>query len=267
MPQKIGITLYSSLKKLFAKNSLSLTDKPFISGLSPFQRIYCIGDIHGRHDLLQQIHELILADANEYLHTSHIVYIGDYIDRGAQSKQVIDYLLSNPLPDFESIFLLGNHEQVLLEFLHEPQSAAAWFSFGGLSTLTSYGVEITGIPTPKQLPDLQKSFQEKIPDAHRQFFQQLLPFYEKDNYYFVHAGVRPGIKLKKQRREDMLWIREKFLDSQKFHGKIIVHGHTITDEPEIHSNRIGIDTGAYSSNILTCLVLENDEHRFLSTAG
>ena len=257
------------MKKLLEKISTYLKGDQIsdMSGLLPEQRIYCIGDIHGRYDLLQQLHGLMLSDANGYPHHISVVYIGDYIDRGAQSKQVIDYLLSNPLPDFKNIFLKGNHEQVLLEFLHDPNSAAAWFSFGGLSTLMSYGVKITGIPSPKQLIDLQKELQENIPASHVQFFQQLLPFYEKEGYYFVHAGVRPGVKLKKQRLEDMLWIRDKFLDSQRFHGKVIVHGHSITDEPEIYANRIGIDTGAYDSNILTCLVLENDEKRFLSTTG
>ncbi|MCK5872975.1 MAG: serine/threonine protein phosphatase [Methylococcales bacterium] len=236
-------------------------------GLLPGQRIYCIGDIHGRYDLLQQLHDLILLDASNYHDSVSAVYIGDYIDRGPQSKQVVDYLLSNPLLDFNSIFLQGNHEQVLLEFLHDPNSATAWFSFGGLSTLISYNIKITGIPSPQQLSSLQIELRENIPNTHIKFFQQLLPYYEKDGYYFVHAGVKPGVQLKKQRLEDMLWIRDKFLNSQRFHGKVIVHGHSITDAPDIHTNRIGIDTGAYDSNILTCLVLENDEKRFLSTTG
>ena len=257
------------MKKLLTRINTYLKGKkvPYTPGLLPDQRIYCIGDIHGRYDLLQQLHCRIILDANDYSYPISVIYIGDYIDRGHQSKQVIDYLLSDPLPNFNSIFLQGNHEQVLLEFLHDPNSAIAWFSFGGLSTLISYDVKITGIPSPQQLPGLQIELQDNIPDTHVQFFQQLLPYYEKDGYYFVHAGVRPGVQLKKQRLEDMLWIRDKFLDSQRFHGKVIVHGHSITDVPEIHANRIGIDTGAYDSNILTCLVLENDEKRFLSTTG
>lgn len=253
------------LKKI--KDWINANQEPYVPGLLPYQRIYCIGDIHGRLDLLKQIHQAILADAGAYPHAISVLYIGDYVDRGSQSMQVIDYLLSEPLPDFESIFLLGNHEQVLLEFLHDPMSAANWFNFGGLSTLVSYDVKITGIPRLEQLNDLSLAFQEKIPESHLKFFQQLLTCYEKDGYYFVHAGVLPGVKLKNQRPEDMLWIRDKFLDNTRFHGKVIVHGHSITDSPVVYANRIGIDTGAYSSGILSCLVLEGEERRFLSTAG
>lgn len=257
------------MKKLLTKIKALLKDNqgPYVPGLLPRHRIYCIGDIHGRYDLLKQIHQAIIADAIAYPHAISIIYIGDYIDRGSQSMQVIDYLLSDPLPDFENIFLLGNHEQVLLEFLHDPISAAAWFNFGGLSTLVSYDVKITGIPRQDQLNDLSLAFQEKIPEAHLQFFQQLINCYEKDGYYFVHAGILPGVKLKHQRAEDMLWIRDKFLDNTRFHGKVIVHGHSITATPVIYDNRIGIDTGAYSSGVLSCLVLEDEEQRFLSTTG
>ena len=255
------------MKKLLTKINarLKASQESYTPGLSAGRRIYCIGDIHGRYDLLQQLHQAIIADVKAYQHAVSIVYIGDYIDRGPHSKQIIDYLLSDPLPNFESIFLLGNHEQVLLDFLHNPENAGTWFNFGGLSTLASYDVKFSGIPQPKQLHDLRLAFQEKIPASHLQFFQQLLPYYEKDGYYFVHAGIRPGIKLKHQRLEDMLWIRDKFLDNQRFHGKVIVHGHSVSDTPVIRPNRIGVDTGAYSSDILSCVVLEGEQQRFLST--
>lgn len=230
-------------------------------------RLYCIGDIHGRCDLLQQLHRLIVNDATNYQDNIIVVYLGDYVDRGPHSKEVIDYLLTNPLPNFKNVFLLGNHEQVLLEFLLDSNmdKAVGWLSFGGLSTLVSYGVKIMGIPHLGQLPDLKLEFQDKIPKTHVDFFQRLLPYYEKDDYFFVHAGIRPRLKLQHQILDDMLWIRDKFLDSQRFHGKIIVHGHSVTEAPVVRPNRIGIDTGAYNSGILTCLVLENTEKRFLST--
>ena len=252
------------MKKLLSKINalLKTSQEPYISGLSPSLRIYCIGDIHGRLDLLQQLHQLIMTDASTYQHAVSVVYVGDYIDRGPHSKQVIDYLLSDPLPDFESIFLLGNHEQVLLEFLENPENTGTWFNFGGLSTLASYDVKFTGIPQRRQLQELGRAFRKKMPETHMKFFQQLLPCYDKEGYYFVHAGVRPGIKLKRQRLEDMLWIRDDFLGNQHFHGKVVVHGHSVSDSPVIRSNRIGVDTGAYSSGMLSCLVLEEKEQRF-----
>jgi len=234
--------------------------------LAAKQRIYCIGDIHGRYDLLKKIHTLILADAEDYADEITVVYLGDYIDRGSESKQVIDYLLSKPLPQFKSIFLRGNHEQVLLDFIapYNPPSNQ-WFNFGGLSTLSSYNVRLKGIPNIADLPAIQEDLRQQLPASHLDFFQASQTYYQQGDYYFVHAGVKPKLKLEKQIATDLLWIREEFLNSTDFHGKMIVYGHSITDKPDIQLNRIGIDTGAYYSNKLTCLVLENTQQRFLVT--
>lgn len=235
----------------------------------PNQRLYCIGDIHGRYDLLQHLHTFISDDTDGYQGDVTIIYMGDYIDRGPASKDVIDCLLSNTFPTFKSVFLMGNHEQVLLEFLNAPNTprASGWFSFGGLSTLASYGVQIIGIPHSGQLKGIQKEFQRNLPESHLEFYQQLKPFYETEGYYFAHAGVRPKVKLSRQRPEDLLWIREDFLESTVFHGKVVVHGHSVSAEPVVRDNRIGIDTGAYGSDVLTCLVLEGKEQRFYLTAN
>lgn len=257
--------LKNLITRLFLHQEAAIkTSEP---GLPDKQRLYCIGDIHGRYDLLQALHALILEDSKNYSHPVTVVYIGDYIDRGPQSKEVIDYLLSNPFPLFQSVYLMGNHEQVLLEFLFSTNSqrAGAWFSFGGLSTLTSYGVQIQGIPHAGVINEIRKEFKQKIPNNHVQFFQQMKACYEKGGYYFAHAGVKPKVPLVRQKEQDLLWIREDFLENELFHGKIIVHGHSITKEPVVRNNRIGIDTGAYHSGRLTCLVLEATEQRFIST--
>ena len=228
-------------------------------------RVYCIGDIHGRLDLLLAVHQKIAVDAAHFNGIKILVYLGDYIDRGDQSSQVIDCLLENNFPDFEKVFLLGNHEQVLLQFLLNKDASIAhdWFRFGGLSTLASYGVNVRGIPTTKDLARLHTEFAEKLPAAHLDFYQRLVLKYEIGDYFFVHAGIKPKIKLHLQREEDMLWIREEFINSTLFHDKVIVHGHTVTAEPEQLPNRIGLDTGAYSSGKLTCAVFENGDCKFL----
>lgn len=253
------------MKSILKKILCSKKNEPSVPGLPKNHRLYCIGDIHGRLDLLLEAHQKISFDAAHFEGVKILVYLGDYIDRGNQSRQVVDCLLGNNFPDFKKVFLLGNHEQVLLQFLLGKDALIAhdWFKFGGLSTLASYGVHIDGIPTLTDLARLQVEFKKKLPARHSDFFEHLALKYEIGNYFFVHAGIKPKIKLHLQRPEDMLWIREEFLTSDLFHGKIIVHGHTITDEPEILHNRIGLDTGAYASGRLTCAVFESINCRFL----
>lgn len=253
------------MKPIFEKILYSRKNELSPAGLPENHRLYCIGDIHGRLDLLQQVHRKIEFDALDFDGIKTLVYLGDYIDRGIHSKQVIDCLLENNFPDFKKVFLLGNHEQVLLQFLTSKGALIAheWFKFGGLSTLVSYGVNVRGVPTSKDLGRLWVEFREKLPASHMDFFEHLILNYEIGGYFFVHAGIRPHIKLHLQNPEDMLWIREEFLNSRAFHGKVIVHGHSVTDEPEIHHNRIGMDTGAYTSGKLTCALFENMSYQFL----
>lgn len=254
-----------SLKSLFKKILNSQKSESLPIGLPKNYKLYCIGDIHGRLDLLQEAHQKIACDASDFDGIKILVYLGDYVDRGIHSKQVIDFLLENNFSDFEKVFLLGNHEQVLLQFLRSNDASIAhdWFRFGGLSTLVSYDVNVQGIPTAKDLERLRVEFREKLPCTHLDFFERLVLNYEIGGYFFVHAGVKPKVKLQRQRPEDMLWIREEFLNSDVFHGSVIVHGHSVTDEPEIRHNRIGLDTGAYTSGRLTCAVFEDINCRFL----
>jgi len=229
------------------------------------QRIYCIGDIHGRADLLRQLHETILSDAADYKGKKTVVYLGDYIDRGEQSREVIEILLSEPLAGFKTVYLQGNHEQWLLNFLDYPVEGSAWLSFGGREMLSSYGIPLAHIPTQSEIPTLAEQLRQALPEAHKNFFKDCQACWQCGPYYFVHAGICPGVALEKQVLEDQLWIRDEFLDSKKDHGAIIVHAHNVTLEPQFLPNRIGIDTGAFSSGILTCLVLESDKQSILQT--
>jgi serine/threonine protein phosphatase 1 len=229
------------------------------------RRIYCIGDIHGRLDLLEELHGMIRADAATYPGSKAIIYLGDFIDRGSQSRQVLELLIEQPLEGFESIPLLGNHEQTMLDFLEQPQAAAAWLSFGGQVTLMSYGVGLGRVQLAQQVELLRDELESKLPQSHLQFLRSCRLIHTEGSYCFVHAGIRPGVALEQQAREDLLWIRDEFVRSRRDHGHIVVHGHSISEEVEWRPNRIGIDTGAYSSGLLTALVLEGSEQRLLQT--
>jgi serine/threonine protein phosphatase 1 len=243
------------------------TPKPHVTPHVPEnQRIYAVGDIHGRADLLEQLHDKIAADASEFKGKKTIVYLGDYIDRGEQSCQVIDILLSRPLKGFEPVYLKGNHEQAMLDFIEYPGAAAAWLTFGGREALNSYGIALAHIPSMQHVGEIARQLDEALPDDHRNFLTiSCLDSWQCGSYYFVHAGIRPGVALDKQTREDKLWIRDDFLGSNISHSTIVVHGHSITTAPEILPNRIGIDTGAFRTGVLTALVLEGSDQRLLQT--
>lgn len=242
---------------------------PEAAGVEPFlpsgRRLYCIGDIHGRLDLLQELHELVRADAAGYQGSKGVVYLGDYIDRGAQSKQVLDLLVTQPLADFEAIHLLGNHERAMLDFLAHPAAASAWLNFGGQATLLSYGVGIGRLQSDTPVELLRDELEQKLPRAHLDFLASCRLLHSEGSYCFVHAGIRPGVALDQQSADDLLWIREAFTRSRVNHGRIVVHGHSIAEEVERLPNRIGIDTGAFYSGLLTALVLEGGEQRLLQT--
>ena len=229
-------------------------------------RIYCIGDVHGRHDLLSEIIDQIKNDINGYSGKILMVFLGDYIDRGMHSKEVIDFLIKNSIAGVEYIFLRGNHEQTMLDFLLMDSVGRSWINYGGLATLASYGVKVNGIPGDAEgYVRIQQDLKARLPDKHLAFIESTQFYYEFGSYFFVHAGVYPRLPLSKQLPEDMLWIRDEFLSSRKRFEKIIVHGHTVVEQAEILPHRIGIDTGAYTTGILTCLVLQNDQQRLLKT--
>jgi serine/threonine protein phosphatase 1 len=229
-------------------------------------RVYAIGDLHGRADLLATLHDKIAADAGGRPGLNIAIYLGDYVDRGLWSKDTIDLALAGPAHGFRCHWLKGNHEAALLGFLEDPASGAAWLAFGGRETLQSYGLTP---PQPEDDPQAltcaSDALLDRLPLAHLEFFEMLELSVAYGDYLFVHAGIRPGLPLERQMEEDMLWIRQLFLASRADHGKVVVHGHTTRRRPAVRRNRIAIDTAAYRSGRLTCLVLEGEERRFLST--
>jgi serine/threonine protein phosphatase 1 len=229
------------------------------------QRIYCIGDVHGRLDLLLELESAVQEDAAGYQGECTVVYLGDYIDRGDESKQVIDHLLDAPIEGFKPVYLLGNHEQTLLDFLRHPRAVAAWLTYGGRAALNSYGIAVTREPSSQDLLDLRDELEHRLPSSHLHFYRDLALMHVAGDYCFVHAGIRPGVPLQEQRNEDLLWIREDFTESTVRHQHVVVHGHSITPDVDWRDNRIGIDTGAFQSGVLTCLVLEGSERRVLQT--
>jgi serine/threonine protein phosphatase 1 len=257
---------------MFWQRLLQGLRRPEPPPVAPFlpegERIYCVGDIHGRADLLDELHQRIGEDAAGFAGRCRLVYLGDYIDRGMQSKEVVERLLQPPPISGERIFLRGNHEQTLLDFLDDSQVGPGWLSYGGRETLFSYGVAVAGLPTSREaLESLRHALATALPETHREFLLDTRRCYEAGSYFFVHAGVRPGVPIDQQNLDDFLWIRERFIESTANHGRIIVHGHTVEDRPLLLPNRIAIDTGAYASGILTALGLEGAEQRLLQTGA
>jgi serine/threonine protein phosphatase 1 len=192
------------------------------------------------------------------------VTLGDYVDRGVDSRGVLDRLARNPFPtDF--VALKGNHEELFETFLRDPSIAAKWRRLGGLETLRSYGVEIRFLMLGKKYEQAAEALRAAIPQAHREFLASLKISLKAGKYFLCHAGVRPGVPLESQSANDLLWIREPFLESRVDFGKIVVHGHSPIEEPEVRPNRINIDTGAFMTGRLTCVILESNCIRFLST--
>lgn len=232
--------------------------------------IYAIGDLHGRIDLLDRIHQKIADDARQR-EASHrqVVYLGDYVSRGPDSSGVVDRVREWLPEGFERITLKGNHEDLLLRFLEgEVDTGRHWLDYGGLDAMEAYGV---AIPDRQARDDasviaLRNEFADRLPAPHLEFFHALKTRHSAGDYFFVHGGVRPGVPLSGQSDRDCLWIRQPFLDSEADHGAVVVHGHCISDQPEVRHNRIGIDTGAYRSGVLTCLVLDGESRSFLQTA-
>jgi serine/threonine protein phosphatase 1 len=253
------------LLKLFKKRRHSQQPEPVQINAPADTRIYAIGDIHGRLDLLDKLHDRIAQDAEAAGAARNlIIYLGDYIYRGLESRGVLDRLAGPPLPDFEAVHLMGNHEAIMLEFLEDPSLGPKWMPIGGNATLLSYGVEMRGSsPRSADFALIQEELNDKLPPEHLAFLQSLALRHVEADYYFVHAGVRPGRPLANQVERDLIWIREPFLSSSEWHGKMVVHGHSIEWEPQVFGNRIGIDTAAYASGRLTCLVLWKGERTFL----
>ncbi len=242
-----------------------------LSRVPPGTRVYAIGDCHGCNAQVRALHMAILADCQSTQGRGRksgpgpgrlvVVYLGDYIDRGPDTRSLLDILIGQALPGFERVFLMGNHENVLLRLIDGGPVPRSWRLDGADATLMSYGLDPD--VWPDDGTDLRAAIRARLPASHERFMRALRYSHVEGDYFFTHAGVRPGVALDAQDEEDLLWIREPFLDSTDDHGKVIVHGHTPVEKPEIRANRIGIDTGAVYGGVLTALVLEGRERRFL----
>jgi serine/threonine protein phosphatase 1 len=229
--------------------------------------LYAIGDIHGSADLLIELLRRIEQDAaRDDADRKRLVFLGDYIDRGPESRRVLDILIAQRPASFEVSFLKGNHEKLLLDFLADAGSLSAWRRNGGDATMLSYGVDVAGLERSGAAPDnWRAAFQDALPQSHRAFFEVLELQASVGDYLFVHAGVLPGVPLDAQHEDDLLWIRYEFLNYPGEFGKVVVHGHTPCTLPEARANRIGIDTGAVFTARLTALKLKGGSQSFLHT--
>ena len=229
------------------------------------ERAYVIGDVHGRNDLLRCLLDRITVDAAaRETGKTHLIFLGDYVDRGRESAGVIETILNLEMPEMNVVALKGNHETCMLAFLDDPIKGKRWLHYGGDATLRSYGIEVSVCDlTEEKIKDAAGKFEKTLPVSHREFLEKLNDKLVIGDYFFVHAGIDPGRSLEKQKARDLHWIRDEFLSHQGLYEKIIVHGHSIIPEPEFKSNRIGIDTGAFYSGNLTCLVLEGTDKDIL----
>ncbi len=229
------------------------------------KRIYAIGDIHGCAEELDMLLDMIAEDAGDPSN-AELVFLGDYVDRGPDSKGVLDRLIMLQKKRAESVFLKGNHEAIMLDFLSDPEDMYHWLDWGGEETLQSYGIsQILGRP-PEELAAELKT---KMPAAHKSFLNSLSLTHAQGDYLFVHAGVRPGVDLADQQEEDLLWIRKRFHNASPKERPdfVVVHGHQPMKRPLDAGWRIAVDTGACWSGQLTAVVLEGKDRRFLSTSN
>jgi serine/threonine protein phosphatase 1 len=234
------------------------------SGASGEAPLYAIGDIHGRADLLEPLLENVRKDAAGRSRT-HFVALGDYVDRGHDSRRVVDLLLELAAePEIEAHFLRGNHDQILLDFLADPGLGPYWRRVGGGETLCSYGVDPPA--TRKQMDQwvaARDAFAAQLPEQHLRFFQELNLSFIWGGYFFAHAGAQPGTPLEAQSERDLMWIRKPFLEDEAAFDRIVVHGHTPAEEVHADHRRIGLDTGAYMTGVLTACRFEAGERRLI----
>lgn len=227
-------------------------------------RVYAVGDIHGESRLLERMLDAIRTDAADHPPAATIVvFLGDYIDRGPDSRGVLDILTGDRLPGCVIHHLAGNHEAAMVDFLQGQAGGMEWLAFGGMETVSSYGLAPPRTPTPALLARLRAELPERMPPAHLDFLYGLDHSCVVGDYGFVHAGIRPGRAFADQSPVDLLRIREPFLSYPHSHDHVIVHGHTISPVPEKLANRIGIDTGAYATGVLTALRLSGTQQDFL----
>lgn len=218
--------------------------------------IYAIGDLHGHLKLLQALEALIVEDAIAIPGEKWIVMLGDYVDRGPDSAQVIDHLLDPPPAGFVRHCIAGNHEAEMVAFMRSPRADSPWLEFGGRETLHSYGISDERIAGGRRM--LQQLVASHVPDEHLEFVANLPVMIETPDFVFVHAGIRPGIATANQALQDLLWYRDDFAATYDGLGKTVVHGHTMREAVLVSPHRIGVDTGAFLTGRLSAVKLTAD---------
>jgi serine/threonine protein phosphatase 1 len=236
--------------------------------------IYAIGDIHGNLDALQSLMKKVEDDVlSRKLRTKPtLVFLGDYIDRGQQSKEVVDFLISDKLSSFDTRFVRGNHDAAFSHFLSSTHDSVGLLpcliekirDYGSEATQVSYGVQPPSLLNLSRIREARRDLCTKVPERHKEFLENLENCYITEKYVFVHAGLRPDVPLAEQSKHDMLLIGSTFLDSKdKFEGRVVIHGHKRYKWPKLRANRISIDTGAYETDRLTCVVLSDQAPQFI----
>ena len=258
--------MFSKLRSLFSTARPADVAEEFTTfpaRIPDGQRVYAIGDIHGRLDLFERLlAQIAQDDAARGPADTWLVLLGDLIDRGPASRGVVDRAIE--LRRTTNIRVLaGNHEEMLLGGLENEDILRHFMRHGGKETLYSYGLTFDEYSSGK-IDELRERALQLVPQEHLAFMREMEDQIVIGDYLFVHAGIRPGVSLEEQMVSDLRWIRREFLDDPQYHGLMVVHGHSITDEPDQRHNRIGIDTGAYASGRLTALGLEGEERWFLS---
>lgn len=229
--------------------------------------VYAIGDVHGRLDLLEALEAAIATDiAQNGIGNPLICYLGDYIDRGPHSAQIIERLSSPSADGVRRVFLKGNHEDRMIQFLSDPvANGPAWLKFGAGAALESYGLTVPAAPSAKDWQKVRDRLDGVLPKRHRRWLSELRLAMRWRGYLMVHAGLDPARSTSAQHEHDLMWIREPFLEADRDWGFKVIHGHVVNDAPVFRPHRIGIDTGAYKTDRLTCLVLHDGEERLLQT--
>lgn len=251
---------------MFGKLKRKSKDQPTPTHQADYcpEPVYVIGDVHGCYDHLTVLLRKIEAHCEDNdITNAKLVFVGDLMDRGQKSRQVISLIMRLDEVFDEVICIMGNHEEFFLRVLDgDVHALKSWFQFGGMDTARSYGVENLGEYLFK--PEaVVKRIQDKVPEAHHEFIANFRDAYKTGTYLCVHAGIKPGVAIEDQDPYDLRWIRDDFLSYKKPHPLTVVHGHTIVEEAEFHSNRIAIDTGVYEGNALTALFLYEDRQEII----
>jgi serine/threonine protein phosphatase 1 len=250
--------MLKSIRKLFDRGEIPPRPAEVPAG----QRVYAVGDIHGRLDLFEALIGAIeVDDAASGDARTTVILLGDLVDRGPDSAGVVararEWQRQRPVR-----ILMGNHEEMFLSSFEKTETLKHFLRFGGKETVLSYGLDPNAY-LEASVEEVQAMIHAAVPWAHREFIEGFEDTIAIGDYLFVHAGIAPGVPLEEQSKDDLRWIREPFLSHSEPHEAVIVHGHTIRQEPQDRGNRIGIDTGAYTFGRLTALVLEGSERRYL----